>query len=59
MQHLALIALHIYKRRLADVYMWEYIMLTHVILGMGRELLRAHDRAAYTWNNLHGVWRHE
>ncbi|MCP4241948.1 MAG: hypothetical protein GY772_15440, partial [bacterium] len=56
MQHLALVALHVYKCRLTDVYMREYVMLTHVILGMGRELLRAHDRTAYTWNNLHGVW---
>ncbi|MCP4193718.1 MAG: hypothetical protein GY768_24160, partial [Planctomycetaceae bacterium] len=56
LKHLSLIALHIYKCRLADVYMREYVMLTHVILGRGHELLRAHDRTTYIWNNPHGVW---
>ncbi len=49
LKHLALIALHIYKCRLADVHMREYVMLTLVILGRGWELIRAHDRTAYIW----------
>ncbi len=56
LKHLALIALHIYKCRLADVYMREYVMLTHVILGRGREFLRAHERTTYIWSDPHGVW---
>ncbi len=56
LKHLALVALHVYKCRLADVYMREYVMLTHVILGRGRILLRTHERTAYIWNDVHGVW---
>ena len=32
-------------------------MLTHVILGMGRELLRAHNSTTYLWNHVNCVWK--
>ena len=46
-QHLALVAVHVYKLRLMSVWLREHVMLAHVILGKGEELLRAHERCTY------------
>ena len=50
LKRIALGALAMYRCRLADIYIREYVMMMHIILG--GDYLVAHDGVMYFWNGV-------
>ena len=55
-RHLALILLHVYKMRLISVWVREYVLLAHLVLGRGEPRLRAHDRITWVRHDDKDSW---
>ena len=56
LRHVALGALALYRCRLSDVFLHEYALILHIIMGCGDELMRVHDGIPFFWNETEGVW---
>ena len=58
LHHVALAVLFLYRCRMADLSLPEYVVLTHVALGHGERLLVAHDSMPFFWNARLRAWEH-